>query len=84
MSTNPNTLLFVLSDNDNDEYEDDPAVTQAKANLAAVEHIQQEKAEQMRLEREEWKVWVEAERLMQEIEEVERQLRELGEAEVGD
>ena len=82
MSANPNTPLFVLSDDDDDEYEDDPAVTQAKANLAAAEHIQQERAEQKRLEREEWKVRVEVERLMWEIEEAERQRRELEEAEI--
>ena len=48
MSADPNTPLFVLSDDDNDKYEDDPAVTQAKVNLAAAERIQQEKAEQRR------------------------------------
>ena len=52
MSTDPATPLFVVSDGDDVEYEDDPTVTQAKANLAAVECIQQEKAEQRRLERE--------------------------------
>ena len=82
MSTDPNTLLFMLSDANDDKYKDDPAVTQAKVNLVAVERIQQEKAEQRRLEREERKVWVEAERLTQEIEEAERQWRELEEAEV--
>ena len=55
MSTNQNTPLFALSDDDDVEYEDDPAVTQAKANLVAVERIQQERAEQKRLEREERK-----------------------------
>ena len=53
MSADPNTPLFILSDDDDVEYEDDPAVTQAKANLVAAECIQQEKAEQRRLEREE-------------------------------
>ena len=67
MSTNPNTPLFILSDDDDIEYKDNPAVTQAKANLAAAECIQQEKAEQRRLEREEWKVQAEAERLTKEI-----------------
>ena len=81
MSADPNTSLFVLSDNDI-EYKDDPAVTQAKANLTGAERIQQEKAEQRRLEREERKVWAEAERLMWDIEEAERQRRELEEAEV--
>ena len=82
MSADLNTPLFVLSDNDDIEYEDDPAVTQAKANLAVAEHIQQEKVEQRRLEREEWKVRVEAEHLTKEIEEVERKWRELKEAEL--
>ena len=72
MSADPNTPLFVLSDNDNVKYKDNPAVTQAKANLAAVECIQQEKAEQRRLEREEQKVWAEAEPLTKEIEEAEK------------
>ena len=78
MSTDPNTLLFMLSDANDDKYKDDPAVTQAKVNLAAAEHIQQEKAEQRRLEREERKVWVEAERQWRELEEaeVERLMRE--------
>ena len=84
MSADPNTPLFMLSDDDDDEYEDDPAVTQVKANLAAAERIQQEKAEQRRLEREEWKVQAEAEaeRLTWEIEEAERQRRELEEVEI--
>ena len=56
MSVNQNTPLFILSDDDDIKYKDDPAVTQAKANLAAAEPIQQEKAEQRRLEREERKV----------------------------
>ena len=63
-------------------YKDDPVVTQAKANLVAVECIQQERAEQRRLEREEWKRWAEAKRLKREIEEVERKRRELEEAEL--
>ena len=74
--------LFKISDREDIKYKDDPAVTQAKANLAAVERIQQEKAEQRRLEREERKAWAEVERLMWEIKEVERQQRELEEAEV--
>ena len=47
-----------------------------------MERIQQERAEQRRLEREERKVWAEAGRLTKEIEEVERKWRELEEAEV--
>ena len=73
MSTDPNTPLFVISNGDDVEYEDDPAVAQAKANLMVVEWIQQERAEQRRLEREEWKAQAEAERLRREIEEVERE-----------
>ena len=82
MSADPITPLFVLSDDDDVEYKDDPAVTQAKVNLAVAERIQQERAEQKRLEREERKARAEAERLMQEIEEAERQRRELEEAEI--
>ena len=82
MSADPNTPLFVLSDDNDNKYEDDPAIAQVKANLAAVECIQQERAEQRRLEREEWKVWAEAERLTREIEEVERKRKELEEAEL--
>ena len=63
-------------------YKDDPAVTQAKVNLMAAECMQQERAEQRRLEREEQKVWVEVERLKREIEEAERKWRELEEAEL--
>ena len=82
MSTDQNTPLFILSNDDDVEYKDDPAITQAKANLAAAERIQQEKAEQRRLEREEWKVWAEAEHLTKEIKEAERKWRELEEAEL--
>ena len=63
-------------------YEDDPAVIQARANLTVVERVQQEKAEQKRLEREEQRARAEAERLKGEIEEVERKWRELEEAEL--
>ena len=82
MSADPNTPLFMLSEGDDVEYEEDPAIAQAKANLAVAECIQREKAEQRRLEREEWKVRAEVERLMWEIEEVERQRRELEEVEL--
>ena len=82
MSADPNTPLFKISDGDEIEYEVNPAITQAKANLSAVERIQREKAEQRRLEREGWKVWVEVERLIWEIEEAERQQRELEEVEL--
>ena len=82
MSADPNTPLFVISNEDDVEYEDNPAITQAKVNLAAAECIQQEKAEQRRLEREEWKAWVEAKCLTKEIEEAEKKWRELEEAEV--
>ena len=63
MSADQHTPLFEISDGDDLEYADDPAVTQAKENLVMVECIQQEKAEQRRLEREEWKAWAEVERL---------------------
>ena len=82
MSADQNTPLFVLSDDNDVEYKDDPAVTQVKANLAVAERIQQEKAGQRRLEREEQKVRAEADRLTKEIEEVERKQRELEEAEL--
>ena len=82
MSADPATPLFVISDGDNVKYEDDPTVIQAKANLAAVERVQQERAEQRRLERAEQKAWVEAECLTKEIKEVERKWRELEEAEL--
>ena len=83
MSADSHTLLFIISDEDDVEYEDNPAVTQVKVNLAAVEHIQQEKAEQRRLEREERRVQVEAECLTKEIKEAERKWRELEEVELG-
>ena len=82
MSADPNMPLFEISNGEDVEYKDDPAVAQVKANLMAVEQIQQERAKQRRLEREEQKAWVEAERLRWEIEEVEREQRELEEAEV--
>ena len=60
MSADPNAPLFVISDGDDIKYNDDTAVAQAKANLTAVEQIQQERAKQRRLEREEWKAQAEA------------------------
>ena len=72
----------MISNGDNIEYEDDPAITQVKVNLAVVEHIQQEKPKQRRLESEERKAWAEVEHLTKEIEEAERKQRELEEAEV--
>ena len=82
MSADPNTPLFEISDGDDVLYEDDPTVTQAKANLMVAECMQQERAEQRRLEREERKAWAEVERLTREIEEAERKWRELEEAEL--
>ena len=82
MSADPNTPLFMISDGDDVKYKDDPAISQAKVNLAAAEQIQQERAKQRGLEREEWKVQAEVERMRWEIEEVEREQRELEEAEV--
>ena len=82
MSADPNTPLFEISDGDDVLYEDDPTVTQAKVNLMVAECMQQERAEQRRLEREEWKAWAEAERLTRETEEAERKWRELEEAEL--
>ena len=82
MFADPNTPFFVISDGDDIKYEDSPAVAQAKVNLAVAEQIQQERAEQRRLEREERKAEAEAERLKQEIEEAEREWRELEEVEV--
>ena len=46
MSADHNMPLFEISDGEDVEYEDDPAITQAKANLMVAECIQQEKAEQ--------------------------------------
>ena len=82
MSADHNTPLFEISDGDDAMYEDDPAIIQARANLAAAEHVQQERAEQKRLEREEQRAQAEAERLKGEIEEVEKRRRELEEVEV--
>ena len=73
----------MLSDYHNkNTYEDDLTVIQVRANLVAAEQVQQEKAEQGRLEREEWRAQVEVERLRGEIEEVERRWRELEEVEL--
>ena len=82
MSADPNAPLFVISDEDDVEYNDDPAVAQVKVNLAVAEQIQQERAKQRRLKREERKVWAEVDRLRQEIKEAEREWKELEEAEV--
>ena len=63
MSTDHNTPLFEISDGDEIEYEDDPAVAQAKVNLVAAEQIQQEREEQ--------KAQAEVEREQRELEEAE-------------
>ena len=55
MSANHDMPLFEISDGNEIEYKDDPTVAQVKANLMAAEQIQQERAEQRRLEREEQK-----------------------------
>ena len=83
MSTDHNMPLFKISNGDKIEYKDDSAIAQVKVNLAVAERIQQERAKQRRLEREEWKAQVEVERLRWEIEEAEREGRELEEAELG-
>ena len=57
-------------------------VIQARANFTAAERVQQEKAEQKQLEREEWRAWAEAEKLKGEIEGAEKRRRELKGAEV--
>ena len=82
MSTDPNMPLFKISDGDDLSYKDDPVIMQVKANLAAAERVQQERAEQRRLEREERKAQVEAEWLLWEIEKAERKWRELEEVEL--
>ena len=40
MSTDLNTPLFEISDGDNVEYEDDPAMTQVKVSLVVAEYVQ--------------------------------------------
>ena len=81
-SANHNTPLFKISNGDDAMYEDDPAIIQARENLAAAEHVQQEKAEQKWLEREERRVQAEVEKLKGEIKEAEKRRRELKEAEM--
>ena len=39
MSADHNTPLIKISDGEDIKYKDDPAITQAEANLVAVEHI---------------------------------------------
>ena len=82
MSADHNTPLFKISDRDDVMYKDNPAVIQARENLTAAERVQQEKAEQKWLEREEWRVQAEVEKLRGEIEEAEKRRRELEEAEM--
>ena len=82
LTADPNTPLFIISDGDDVEYEENPAITQVKANVVVVERVQQERAEYRRLEREEQKVLAEAERLTWEIKEAERRQRELKEVEL--
>ena len=71
MSADHDTPLFEISDGDDTTYKDDPAIIQARANLVVVERVQQERAEQKRLEREERRAWAEVEKLKGEIEEAE-------------
>ena len=82
MSADHDTPLFEISDGDDTMYKDDPAIIQVRANLVVVECVQQERAEQKRLEREEQRVWAEGEKLKGEIKEAEKRRRELEEVEV--
>ena len=50
MSTNETEALFVINDN-NDSYEEDPAVIRARENLVLAEKVQQEWVKQQWLER---------------------------------
>ena len=81
MSANEPDALFMLDDDD-DNYEEDPAVIRARENLALVEKVQQEWVEQKRLERAQLQAEDEAERLWKKVEVVEKEWRELEEAEV--
>ena len=81
MSANELEALFML-DNDDNNYEEDPAIIRARENLVLVEKVQQEWVEQKRLERAQLQAEDEAERLWKKVEEVEKEWRELGEAEV--
>ena len=50
MSINKAKALFIIDNNDNN-YEKDPAIIRAQENLALAEKVQQEQMEQKRLER---------------------------------
>ena len=63
MSANETKALFVLDDDNDDNYKEDPAVIRAQENLALAEKVQQEWVEQRRLERAQLQVEAEAERL---------------------
>ena len=46
MSTNEAEALFIINDDNDDNYEEDPAVIRAWQNLVLVEKVQQEQVEQ--------------------------------------
>ena len=65
MSANEPEALFILDDEDKD-FEEDPTMRQVRANLVTAERVQQQQAEQRRLER----VQCQVEKLQREVEEV--------------
>ena len=65
MSANEPEALFILDDEDKD-FEEDPTMRQVRANLVTAERVQQQRAEQRRLER----VQCQVEKLQREVEEV--------------
>ena len=81
MSANEPKALFML-DNNNNNYKEDPAVIRVRENLALAEKVQQEWVEQRRLERAQFQVEYEAERLRRKVEEAEKEQRELEEVEL--
>ena len=82
MSANKPKALFMLDDNDDDNYKEDPAVIRARKNLVLAEKVQQEWVEQKRLERAQLWVEAEAERLQKKVKEAEKEQRELEEVEL--
>ena len=75
MSANEPEALFVL-DNEDENFEEDPAVIKMRENSAMAERVQQEHLEHRRLERAQ--LWVE--KLWREVEEAEKERKELEEA----
>ena len=82
MSANKNKPLFVINDDDDNNYSEDPTVIRAQENLALAEKVQWEQVKQQQIERAQHWVEIEVEKLQRKIEEAEKEWKRLEETEL--